>query len=352
MIGSADDRDPGCAEPSARRPYAPHISARAYPAPMSENAEVLDWLLDSDPAIRWQVLRDILDAPEPEWRAERARVETEGWGARLLALEGADGQWSGGAFVPAGFDWSTMRTAGQPWTSTMWALDDLREWGLDPDSPRIGRAVALIGEHSRWDHDGQPYWQGEVEECINGRTVAAGATFGVDVAPIVARLLGEVQPDGGWNCERENGSVRSSFDSTICVLEGLLAFERAVGGDAAVEAARRGGEEFLLRRALFRRLSTGEPADADYLLAWHPSRHVYDVVRGLDYFRDADRPDPRLAEAVEHLRGSRRPDGRWSLDRTPRGAVWFEVDDGVGQPSRWITLRALRVLRWWEQRAG
>lgn len=310
--------------------------------------EPIDWLLQSDPAIRWQTMRDVLGAPEPQWRAERARVETEGWGARLLAHEDDDGQWAGGSFLPAGFPWEAMKTEGQPWTSTMWALSDLREWGLDPASERAQRAVALIGEHSRWDHDGQPYWEGEVEECINGRTVADGAYFGVDVTPIVDRLTGQRMADGGWNCERENGSVRSSFDSTLGVLEGLLAWERATGGSAAVTEARRSGEEYLLRRDLFRRLSTGDPADPDYLLSWHPNRHAYDVLRALDYFRAADRRDPRLAVAIEHVRGKRGEDGTWALERTPRGRVWFEVDEGVGQPSRWVTLRALRVLRWWD----
>lgn len=310
--------------------------------------ELIDWLLDSDPAIRWQVQRDVVGEPEAVWRAERARVESEGWGARMLALEDEDGQWAGGSFLPAGFAWESMRTEGQPWTSTTWVLGDLREWGLDPASDRARRAVRLIGEHSRWDHDGQPFWEGEVEECINGRTVAAGAYFGVDVSAIAHRLTGERQADGGWNCESERGSVRSSFDSTISVLEGLLEFERATGASEAVRDARASGEEYLLQRELFRRMSTGEPADPDYLRFWHPNRHVYDVLRALDYFRDADRRDPRLAEAIEHVRARRNDDGTWMLDRTPRGRVWFDVDEGVGEPSRWITLRAMRVLRWWD----
>ena len=199
-------------------------------------------------------MRDLLDAPETEWRAERARVETEGWGARLLACEDADGQWAGGAFFPAGFDAREWREVGQPWTATAFSLSQLREFGLDPSSDRARRTVALIGANSRWDEGGQPYWEGEVEECINGRTVADGAYFGVDVSPIVERLVGERLADGGWNCERANGSVRSSFHSTINVLEGLLEYERATGGTPASRAARRSGEEYLLERHLFRRL--------------------------------------------------------------------------------------------------
>ena len=306
---------------------------------------VIAWLLESDPAIRWQVMRDLLDAPEPEWRAERAKVATEGWGARLLALEDEDGQWAGGSFVPRGFEPRDWEQEGQPWTATSHVLTQLREFGLEPE--RMRRGVALIGANSRWDHDGQPFWEGEVEECINGRTVADGAYFGVDVSPIVERLAGERQSDGGWNCERERGSVRSSFASTINVLEGLLSYELATGGTPESIEARGAGEEYLLERHLFRRLSTGEPADDAFLSFLYPNRWHYDVLRALDHFRATGAPpDPRVDEAVEHVRARRSDDGTWPLDRTLPGRVWFDLDDGPGEPSRWITLRALRVLRW------
>jgi hypothetical protein len=309
------------------------------------------WLLDSDPAIRWQVLRDVLDVPEREWRAERDKVETQGWGALLLSHEDADGQWDGGAFLPRGFDPKEWAEVGQPWTATTFSLSMLRELGLDPMSASAQRAVQLVGATSRWDHADEPFWSGEVEECINGRTVADGAYFGVDVAPLVARLCDERLEDGGWNCERANGSMRSSFATTINVLEGLAAFERATGGTAASRTARASGEEFLLARHLFRRRSTGEVADERFLSFLHPNRWRYDVLRALDYFRDVatlsgTAPDPRLDEAIEHVRAKRRDDGTWALDWRLPGRVWFEVDDGPGMPSRWITLRALRVLAW------
>jgi hypothetical protein len=323
---------------------------------MADHGPVIDWLLAGDPAIRWQVMRDLLDAPQATWAAERAKVETAGWGAELLARQDEDGQWAGGAFIPRGFEAREWREVGQPWTATAFSLSQLREFGLDPASDRARRTVALIGANSRWDQAGQPYWEGEVEECINGRTVADGAYFGVDVSPIVGRLVGERQPDGGWNCERCNGSVRSSFATTINVLEGLLEFERAAGGTPQSRAARRSGDAYLLERGLFRRLGTGEPADPQFLQLLHPNRWRYDILRALDYFRDAatltgDAPDPRLGEAIEQLRSKRQPDGKWRLDWRPAGRVWFEIDDEAGQPSRWITLRALRVLRWWESAA-
>ena len=322
---------------------------------MTDTDRVLDWLLDpehSDPSIRWQVMRDLLDAPPADWAAERARIETDGWGARLLSFEDEDGQWAGGAHFPADYVWGGDEP-GQPWTSTSHSLAQLRELGFDPTSERARRMVELIGANARWEHDNQPYWEGEVEPCINGALVANGTYFGVDMTPVVDRLLGERLDDGGWNCEAENGSVRSSFDTTINVLEGLAEHERATGGTPELRQARVSGEEYLLKRSLFRRLSTGEPADERYLWFIHPNRWRYDVLRGLDYFRASATltgaaPDPRLGEAIAYVRSRRLGDGTWPLDRKPTGRTWFDVDDGEGKPSRWVTLRALRVLRWWD----
>jgi hypothetical protein len=308
---------------------------------------VLDWLLDSDPALRWQVLRDLSDAPPEVVAAERARVSIEGWGARLLALRGDDGQWAGGACFPADFRGDFSQ--GQPWTSTLPSLTLLRDFGIDPNAQPVRETLALVRENCRWEHAGQPFFAGEVEPCINGRTVAIGAYFAVDVDGIVARLLGEQLADGGWNCETENGSVRSSFATTICVLEGLLEHERATGGSAQAVAARRRGQEYLLDRQLFRRLSTGEVVDPDWLLFSFPTWWHYDVLRALDYFRAVGgAPDPRLAEAVALLRSKEQPDGTWLQENTHPGAVHFSMEDGDGHPSRWNTLRALRVLKWYD----
>lgn len=206
---------------------------------------VLDWLLDSDPAIRWQVLRDLVHAPAEAVAAERARVATEGWGARLLALQGEDGQWAEGACFPAhSFNWRD-ENQGQPWTATLPTLQLLCDFGVDPCSDRVRRAVALVRDRCRWEHAGQPFFSGEVEPCINGRTVSLGIYFDRDVEALVVRLLGEQLEDGGWNCEAENGSVRSSFATMINVLEGLMAYERATGGSVeSIAARRRGGSTF------------------------------------------------------------------------------------------------------------
>jgi hypothetical protein len=307
---------------------------------------VIDWLLEGDPAIRWQVLRDLTDASADEVAAERARVEHDGWGARLLALEDPDGLWAGGACFPASYRGGGP---GQPWTATMHTLQTLQLLGLDPASASARRSISLVAENGRWEHAGQRYFEGEVEPCINGRTIETGAYFGVDVGGLVERILAEPLDDGGWNCEAENGSVRSSFDTTINVLEGLLEFERATGGSAEVRRARRTGEGYLLERGLFRRKTTGDVVQATYLEFAFPYYWHYDVLRALDYFRrSGERPDARMAEAVDIVRSKRSPDGRWLLDRLHPGPVHFDLEADVGAPSRWNTLRALRVLAWWD----
>jgi hypothetical protein len=303
---------------------------------------VSDWLLDSDPAIRWQVLRDLLHEPADVVAAERSRVATEGWGAQLLARQAADGRW-------AGRPWS------QDWTDTFHVLELLRRFGLDPASEQAERAIGLVQEQVVW-RGGAPgdtpwannrFFEGEVEPCINGNVVATGAYFGVDMTPLVDRLLSEQLPDGGWNCEVENGAVVSSFGTTINVLEGLLEHERAIGGSAEVAAARRRGEEYMLERRLFRRRSTGEVINPSWLEFSFPHWYFYDVLRGLDYLRDTGAPpDDRVAEAIAVVEGNRDPDGRWPLQNVHPGESHFGMEEGEGRPSRWNTLRALRVLEW------
>jgi hypothetical protein len=330
---------------------------------------VLDWLLDSDPSVRWQVLRDLADAPADVVAAERARVAAEGWGARLLALRDEDGQWAHGAYFPAqgGDPYAgpsggtadpdsqpepTARDArvdvGQPWTATTYSLLQLRDFGVDPQNEKVRRTVALVRDNCRWEEGGQPYFSGEVEPCINGMTVGLGAYFGQDVDGVVARLVSGQLDDGGWNCWAENGAVVSSIATTINVLEGLLAHEQATGGSADSTAARRRGEEYLLERRLFRRKSTGDVIDPAWLEFTFPTRWHYDVLRALDYFRSAGGPpDPRLAEAIGLLRSKQQPNGTWLLENTHPGQIHFELEDGDGRPSRWNTLRALRVLQWY-----
>jgi hypothetical protein len=315
---------------------------------------VTDWLLDSDPALRWQVERDLLGAPLSVWEATRARVASEGFGARLLALQDADGQWAGGAFFPADFDFEGEEAAaGQPWTATTWTLNDLREWGVDAQLLQKRRTVALLDENCRWEYDNLPYWGGEVDCCINAWTVANGVWLGADVDGIVDWFVEHQLPDGGWNCEWVDGSTRSSYHSTLNSLKGLLAYETATGGTEASRAARTAGEQYLLRRDLFRRLSTGDPVAAWVTHFGSPMRWRYNVLNAADYFRRAameagTRPDGRMSEAIELIRAARQPEGTWLQAGRDPGRVWFEVDVGQGQPSKWLTLFATRVLAWWD----
>ncbi len=320
---------------------------------IQQTSDVRIWLLEADPAIRWQVLRYLTDASPGEVAVERSRVAMTGWGKRLLDLHEA-GTWAGGACFPSR-DWRPTEAVigdpeAQPWTATLPTLRLLREFGIDPADAAVRTAVDGVRDHARWEYDDLPFFDGEVEPCINGGTVALGAYFNESVDRIVERLLGEQLDDGGWNCEAANGSTRSSFHSTIGVLEGLLEYERA-GGALPVVLARRQGEEYLLTRRLVRRASTGEVVDPAWLLFSFPVQWHYDVLRGLDYFRSAGgAPDRRLSEAVDHVRSKQQPDGRWLLENTHPGLTWFAMEDGDGEPSRWNTLRALRVLRWYDGR--
>jgi hypothetical protein len=292
-------------------------------------------------------MRDLTDAPAEEVAAERARVATEGAGARLLALQGADGRWGGAA-------WN------RGWNSTMHVLLLLRDMGLDPASDQARRAVSLVRDRVTWQGCGpqecdlNPFFAGELEPCINGQVGAVGAYFGQDVGGIVERLLAEQLSDGGWNCEAADGSTRSSFNTTICVLEALLEHERAVGASPKVTEARLRGQEYLLERRLFRRLSTGEVIERDRKgdAAWtrfaFPTWWHYDVLRGLEYLRCAGVvPDERVAEAIDVVASKRDGDGRWPLETQYPGEMLVEMDEGEGRPSRWNTLRALRVLKWY-----
>ena len=309
-------------------------------------ANVTDWLLDSDPALRWQVERDLLDADEQTWQATKARVATEGFGAELLSHQDADGQWAGGPFFPAGF-----RGEGpQPWTATTWVLKDLREWGVDA-AVLAGTAEKL--EPVRWEYEEMPYWGGEVDVCINSWTLSNGLWLGADVDGIVDWFLDHQLPDGGWNCEWVDGSTRSSFHSTLNALVGLLDYQQRTGDSARVANARAAGEEYLLVRSLFKRLSTGEPYSMNAFSLAHPRRAYYSILAAADYFRDAGltdgtAPDPRLAEAIEHIRAQRQDDGTWLQGHRLAGDVWVHVDAPTGEPSKWVTAQAMRVLDWWD----
>lgn len=301
--------------------------------------DAIGWLLDSDPAIRWQALRDLTDASPAAVAAERARIPREGVGGEVLASQGANGSWH--------------RADSSDWLPTLFTLQLLRATGVDPVNPAVERAVSRLEAGFRWAEEfgAKPFFEGEVEPCINGGALALGAYFRRPAWNLALRLIGEQLEDGGWNCDAPQSS-RSSYHTTICVLEGLLEYERAVGSAPEVTAARQRGEEYLFKRALFRRLSTGEVAEPAFLKFAYPPRYHYDVLRALDYFRNAGvEHDPRLDPAVDLLERRRQPDGRWLLDESYTESLAFPFHESVGEPSRWNTLRALRVLRWCKQQS-
>jgi hypothetical protein len=306
---------------------------------------VMEWLLDSDPAIRWQVLRDLKCEPSDVVDSERSRVATVGWGAQLLALQDVDGRWDGGTYRPGWVDES--KPFFDAWTATHFSLQALRDLGLDPDSPEARHAISLVRENVRWDANDAPYFAGETEPCINGIALAIGAYFGEPVDGIVDRLLGDQLGDGGWNCWAEYGAEVSSFHTTICVLEGLLAWEQAGGSSGAVVAARSSGEEYLLERGLSRSRSTGQIIDPRFTMFSFPTYWYYDGLRGLDYLRSSGAAlDNRCDEAIELVEAKRDGSGRWPLENTHQGPTHIEMEGPDGYPSRWNTLRAMRVLNW------
>jgi hypothetical protein len=297
--------------------------------------DVIGWLLDGDPAIRWQAMRDLTDAGPAAVATERARVAREGLGAAVLARQGSDGAW---------------HLAGEPdWIPTLFMPLTLRATGADPADPAVDAAMSRLATGFHWHESlgGKPFFAGETEPCINGGTLALGGYFRRPDAPLAQRLLREQLADGGWNCDAPK-STRSSFHSTICVLEGLREHERAVGASPELTLACRRGEQYLLERGLFRRLSTGA-ALTEFLSFAFPPRYRYDVLRALDYFRSASvTPDERMADAVRIVESKRQPDGTWLLDHAHAETLDFAWGETVGAASRWNTLRALRVLRWYQ----
>jgi len=297
------------------------------------------WLLDSDPSIRWQVMRDLGGEANDAVAAERSRIASEGWGAQLLDRQRPDGQWGDGTSDPQ-------------WASTLHTLLLLRVMGLDPESARTRAMVRVVRDRVTWgpEFGDSPFFEGEVEPCINGGALALGSYFGEASDRLVERLLAEQLEDGGWNCEAERGSVRSSFHTTICVLEGLLEYEKAKGASAAVTNARARAHEYLLERRLFRRLSTGKVIDPSWTRFCFPTTWHYDVLRGLDYLRGAGvERDERVAEAIGLVLKRQHQNGRWPLHKPHADPIHLDMEGGQGRPSRWNTLRALRVLSWWSR---
>jgi hypothetical protein len=292
----------------------------------------IKWLLDADPAIRWQVMRDLTGDSLTAIAAERSCVASEGWGAKLLARQTPAGIWRGG-------QWDLV---------TLYSLVVLKDLGLDPASKQARRMIDRIDRHLVFKSlNNRPYFYGETEPCINGRILGLGAYFKEPNDALADQLLREQLEDGGWNCDAPK-SRRSSFHTTICVLEGLLDYELAGRKSAAVTKARKRGENYLHERRMFRSLRTGNVIDKRWLRFSFPPSWHYDVLRGLDYLRNAGiKPDSRVAEAIGVVIARRHQNGRWPLNVRHPEYIPLKMETDVGSASRWNTLRALRVLRWY-----
>jgi hypothetical protein len=313
---------------------------------------VIQWLLKGDPSIRWQVLRDLLGAPERSVERERTRVGREGWGARLLARQDATGKWAGGLSSDSGL-------YSPKWISTTYTMLLLRDFGLPRPNPQARKACTLLLNHGLQRDGGINYgWWGRTgsETCVTGMILSLLAYFDYDddrLDLLAKHLLDQQMPDGGWNCRRRYGATHASVHTTISVLEGLHWYEKNCRRKvAAVRAAQRRGREFLLVHRLFRSHRTGEIIKPIFLRFSFPPRWHYDILRALDYFQAVKAPrDPRLGDSVDIVQSTQCGDGRWTLHNVYRGKTYFELER-LGAPSRWNTLRALRVLKWWDGARG
>jgi hypothetical protein len=295
----------------------------------------LKWLIEGDPAIRWQVMRDLTDEGPETIAAARVRVATEGWAAELLSRQSAKGSWPSG-------QWDLV---------TLWSLVVLKDLGLDPASKQARKMIDRVDKLVFKPLNNRPFLHGETEPCINGRILGVGTYFREPNDALAKQLLAEQLEDGGWNCESPK-SRRSSFHTTICVLEGLLEYERAGRKSPSIIKARKRAEKYLLDRHLFRSLRTGEVIDNRWLRFTYPSFWHYDVLRGLDYFRNAGiKPDSRFDEAIEVVIQRRHQNGRWPLNLLHPESIPLQMETDIARASRWNTLRALRVLRWANQSA-
>ena len=303
--------------------------------------EAVPFLLDGDPAIRWQTMRDLLDADGADIAAERARVAETGWGRRLLDLQDPEGTWARAIYSPK-------------WISTTYTLLLLRHLGLAP-----GNSAALRGCEQIWGKSGVEGWMvlpkstSRGDTCVAGMFVALAAYFGYEderIDEVVEWTLGQRLADGGWNCRTlRSGASHSSYHTSITVLEMIAELQANGSEDPRLIEAADSGREFFLTHRMYKSHRTGEVSHPTFTMLSFPPRWHYDVLRGLDYFQSVDAAwDDRLSDAVGLMESKQRKDGFWPVQHKHAGRVWFDMETGR-KPSRWNTLRALRVLRWAER---
>lgn len=306
------------------------------------NQDTIDWLLLGDPSIIYQTSRDLLDVPKEKLMILQNEIAVKGWGKALLARQDANGTWGGGLYGPK-------------WISTHYTLMTLMRLGLNPENLSAQQGCRLLLEKGFRPDGGINHAKGTInaETCISGMTLNLLCYFNIKderIDLILKYLLSEQMKDGGWNCERSNGATHSSFHTTISVLEALLQYESRFSDLAAdIQTARKRAHEFFLCHHLFKSDKSGEIINPAMVRLSFPPRWKYDILRGLDYFQDAGSPhDPRFCDAITLLR-KKQKNGKWPLQQKYPGRIFFDMEP-TGQPSRINTLRALRVLKWWESK--
>ncbi|MBI5352863.1 MAG: terpene cyclase/mutase family protein [Chloroflexi bacterium] len=307
--------------------------------------ETISWLLKGDPSIRWQVQRDLLNTSPAKFESERRKIAKEGWGARLLSLQDADGKWGGGIYGPK-------------WTSTTYTMLTLKLLGLPPNNPQAKQACKIFLDKGIYMDGGINFFSYSLkysETCVTSMILALLAYFRYPdeyLHSIASYLIDQQMPDGGWNCESYKGATHSSFHTTISALEGLYEYQCTYPEmKKQISKVRERGHEFLLAHRLYKSHRTGKVFDAKMTTMPFPPRWKYDFIRALDYFRACDAPrDERMSDAIELLRKKQKKDGLWPMNSGMSGLKYFDLE-AAGQPSRWNTLRALRVLNWWNENA-
>ena len=324
--------------------------------------ETADWLLQGDPAIRWQVMRDLLDYEEDRYSREQLKITEQGWGKQYLAYQDENGMWGGGIYGPK-------------WISTTYTMLALRRIGLPPQNKQAQRGCQQLLERGIYQDGGINFFasQKQSEVCVTGMVLSLLAYFRYPdpyIDQVADHLMTRQMPDGGWNCEDYRGDTHSSFHTTMSVLEGLLEYQKSRSEVRVdVEAARLRGHEFLLQHRLYKSHRTGEVVSPRMTRMPFPPRWFYDFLKALDYFQAyfkwrsnqqinyPDREseeldhqhnhDERFTDGIELLKSKQKANGKWNMMRGPSGRIYFNMEP-AGKASRWNTLRALRVLRWWE----
>jgi len=303
--------------------------------------EIINWLLEGDVSVRWHTMNSLLDTSGEDKNYLQKKIATEGWGARLLSYQDTKGMWGNGIYSPK-------------WISTTYTMLTLKLLGLHPDTQAVNKTCKLLIDKGLYSDGGINYFRSlsHSETCVTGLILSIVSYFKYSdnrINSLFDYLIHQQMKDGGWNCQSYKGDTHSSFHTTMLVLEGLYEYEKLFPQKKELsKKIREKGHEFLLRHKLFRSHRTGKVVDQKMTRFSFPPQWRYDIMRILDYFQESNaKKDSRMEDAIAILIKKQMFDGRWKLQNRHPGKSYFEMEK-AGQPSRWNTLRALRILQWWE----